>query len=265
MDPALLRLCVALSVALFFGAPGASAEVFFVPKKSSLRSYVDQAHVLISGEITASDVAELRRTLTERRQALGKTPLVLLDSPGGSVLAALEMGRIIRRTPAETVINDGASCSSSCIFLQSAGVKRNVFGDGRLGLHRPRFDYEDFASLSKEDARIEYTKLVAVCEQYMREMGISDDVFSDMLRVPSQEVRFVGRDYAEQHDLVGRDPAWEEWTRANEVKQKGEEKVLAEDRFEACINEKYQAGLDWDDCSSQYQKNLNALERAEKK
>lgn len=243
----------AVIIVLAVGPSGANADVFFVPGKSSLRKYVDQAHILISGEIVPSDVDELRRVLAQRRKVLGSEPLVVLDSPGGSVAAALEMGRIIRDTPAETAIDAGGSCSSSCIFLHSAGVIRNVFGDGQLGLHRPRFDYDEFASLSKLDARTAYAQMVEACEKYMREMGISDEVFKDMLRVPSQEVRFVDRDYAEQHDLVGRDPAWEEWTRAREVKQKGEATVLAWDRFKVCVNENYQLGYEKYDCSALYQ------------
>lgn len=243
----------------------ASADVLFVPEKQDIRMYVDRAHILVSGEIVADDVDELRRVLAQRRKILGSTPLVVLNSPGGSVVAALEMGRIIRDTPGETAVEGGGSCSSSCVFLHSAGVMRNVFGDGLLGLHRPRFDYEEFAALSKLDARTAYAQVVEACEKYMREMGISDEVFKDMLRIPSHEIRFVDRDYAEQHDLVGKDPAWEEWMRARDVKQKGETTVLAWDQFKECANENYQLGFDKYDCAALYREireaDANAAEK----
>ena len=48
----------------------------------------------------------------------------------------------------------------------------------------------------------------------MDEMGISNQVCSDMLQIPSQGVKFVDRSYAESHGLVGIAPL-EEWDRAN--------------------------------------------------
>ena len=44
----------------------------------------------------------------------------------------------------------------------------------------------------------------------MDEMGISNQVFSDMLQTPSQSVNFVDRVYAESLGLVGIAPL-EEW------------------------------------------------------
>lgn len=107
-----------------------------------------------------------------------------------------------------------ASCSSSCVFLLAGGVIRNVFLNGQIGLHRPRFEYEPYATLSKDEAKMAYDKLVQRCVEYMKEMGIGGEVFSDMLRIPSHKVRFVAREYAEEHGLVGVDPGWEEWSRA---------------------------------------------------
>ena len=91
-------------------------------------------------------------------------------------------------------------------------------GNGRLGLHSPRANYNDFAPLSKYETS---DQIINICRNYMDEMGISNQVFSDMLQTPSQSVKFVDRFYAESHGLVGIAPLeewgrapWEEWGRA---------------------------------------------------
>lgn len=144
----MLRMYFAKAAVAFiaiFISNTALAEVVFVPRKSNPTRIPEYAHILIAGEITPGDVDMLRTTIIQRMnqfksQLIGQ-PVVLLDSPGGNVSAALEMGRLLRRISAHTVVDGGASCSSSCIFLLAGGVERNVFLNGRIGLHRPRFDY----------------------------------------------------------------------------------------------------------------------------
>ena len=181
----------------------AYAEVYFVSKNWNGSSIITKnAHIQISGKITKEDASKLKSLLAQQYMHLkasspGGTPIVLLDSPGGDVKAALKIGRILRSISAWTIVNDGKSCSSSCVFLFSAGVKRDIFGNGRLGLHSP-----DEAS----------DQLINKCRNYMDEMGISNQVFFDMLQTPSHSVNFVDRFYAEIHGLVGIAPL-EEWGR----------------------------------------------------
>ena len=194
----------------------AYAEVSFVPKKSNDSRIINEnAHILISGKITEEDVSKLNSLLAQQHVYLMAstpegTPIVLLDSRGGDIKAALEIGRILRSISAWTIVDDGKSCNSACVFLFSAGVKRDIFGNGRLGLHSPRSYYSEFAPLSKYEAS---DQLINICRNYMNEeMGISNQVFSDMLQTPSQSVNFVDRFYAESHGLVGIAPL-EEWGR----------------------------------------------------
>lgn len=89
----------------------------------------------------------------------------------------------------------------------------------------------------------------------MKEMGISDRVFSDMLKVPSQNVRFVDRAYAKEQGLVGTDPAWEEWSRALQARSKGEVGVKAWDRLLDCYN----SGRAQSECVVRYKEELDAI------
>jgi ATP-dependent protease ClpP protease subunit len=86
----------------------------------------------ITGEITQRDVAFFRSLSKEFEF---KQPTVRLNSPGGDVAAAMEIGRIIRSVDGSTRIEseDGrledGRCYSSCALIFIAGVWRNNYGD----------------------------------------------------------------------------------------------------------------------------------------
>jgi hypothetical protein len=63
-------------------------------------------------------------------------PVLLLDSPGGSVDEAMEISSFLQRHPFHTVVPDGALCASACasiVFI--AGRNRTVEPFGLLGQH----------------------------------------------------------------------------------------------------------------------------------
>jgi hypothetical protein len=117
------------------------ADIRFVPQKPG-QNLMDWAHVEINGEIVQGDVEKLRKALAEfdrsieeyakahendkayqQRAAaaggihgLGNMP-VFLNSPGGSVPVALELGKVLRDSYAFTVVSCDGTCSSSCVFV----------------------------------------------------------------------------------------------------------------------------------------------------
>jgi hypothetical protein len=91
----------------------------------------DHEHVIITGEIVGGDTDKLRKALTQLTPDPSHrvNPIVILDSPGGNVPIALEMGRSLRDSSAWTIVDRGGSCSSSCVFLLAGGVRRSVFSN----------------------------------------------------------------------------------------------------------------------------------------
>jgi hypothetical protein len=270
---------VLLSISCFRCSLG--ADIRFVPEKGT--DHVSEwAHIEINGEIAAGDVEKLQKALADldkaveeyarahqfdqayrqRMAAVGGphqySPPVFLNSRGGSVTVALQMGQILRDSFAWTVVDCNGVCGSSCVFVLAGGVSRDVLCSGRIGLHRPRFEYESFANLSREQARGAYNTVVAACTEFMKQMGVAEQVFSDMLAVPSQEVKFVGRDYGEKTRLLGIDPGWEEWQRARDISYWGEQWVKARDQLLDC----YKHGGTDTACRERYEKELRDIEAA---
>ena len=210
----------------------------------------DYPHILISGEVVASDVKKVRDLLPRLKQAKNPTyiPLVFLNSPGGDLIAAMQIGGILRSTTAWLVVDSGANCFSACIFVLAAGMDRWVLDGSRLGIHRPYFDPKFFGGLDVAAATSRYEELSRRAREYLRTMEMSDELFSDMLQVPSNRIRIIDSAYAERMRLVGSDPGLEEWRRSRLRNTHGEKFVQQLDRYLECLN----TGIGRSECDTRF-------------
>ena len=109
--------------------------------------YDTEKNELDHNYIHYSDIGVLRAQLQENP---GISELVL-NSEGGSLSTALEMGRIIADFNLATSVR--RSCMSACVILFAAGRDRTAKNGALVGLHRPytRADsLEDYYSENKD-------------------------------------------------------------------------------------------------------------------
>jgi ATP-dependent protease ClpP protease subunit len=67
-----------------------------------------------------------------------------LDSSGGSVLAAMTIGRILRSNRMTASVDPYASCLSSCVLIYAGAVARFGYNPlARIGIHQPYFQVPD--------------------------------------------------------------------------------------------------------------------------
>ncbi|CAN1528268.1 hypothetical protein MCELHM10_01316 [Paracoccaceae bacterium] len=144
-----------------------------------------------------------------------RTPIVVLNSPGGDVLTAIRMGEIARATAAQTYVMPGYDCSSACVLVFAAGVDRFLAEGGRLGLHRPAFtDFESFARLEQENAINTYLDLLTFVENYLSTMRINPEFSRLLLETKSTDITFIDQEEALSFGIMGTDPAFQEWDMA---------------------------------------------------
>jgi hypothetical protein len=74
--------------------------------------------------------------------------MVYLSSPGGDVLAAIELGEEVRSQWALTTVGDDGECFGACVLVLAAGVRRTPEPE-RVGLQRLNFDLRPRASQTK--------------------------------------------------------------------------------------------------------------------
>jgi hypothetical protein len=118
---------LALLAALFLASP-AMAEVKYFPKTSSTL-----ATISVTGEITTDDIEAFAKAL-EAIQAKDEA-YVRLDSTGGSAIAAIDIGNLVRNSGIKTWVDDGVTCSSACGTIWIAGSRKWAGADSHIGFH----------------------------------------------------------------------------------------------------------------------------------
>jgi hypothetical protein len=156
-----------------------------------------------------------RRFLAFMRNNSTKDATVVLESDGGSVLGALELGRAIRRLGLATTvgrvverrpksgakygeINPQVDCQSMCTFVLLAGVKRSVPVEAQVLVHQiwlgDRREDAVAANYSAEDLMVVQRDIGSIV-QYTVEMGGDIELVQLSLKVPPWEpMRVLSRD-----------------------------------------------------------------------
>jgi hypothetical protein len=168
--------------------------------------------IAASGMITADTP---RQFLAFTRDNPAQDATVVLESDGGSVLGALELGRAIRRLGLSTTvgrvierrtksgaklgeINPRVDCQSMCTFVLLGGVKRSVPTDARVLVHQiwlgDRREDAVAASYTAEDLVVVQRDIGSIV-QYTMEMGGDIELVQLSLKAPPWEpMRVLSRD-----------------------------------------------------------------------
>lgn len=201
--------CVLTILLLTLFEAGASAEVRVTRLDEKLRF----ADVDLSGKITQADVEQFRKLSAFLVSRFGVVT-ANLNSPGGDVLAAIEIGNIVRDNWIWTVVDDNDECSSACVLVFAAGAERGAGDRSVVRIHRPHFDAALFGRLGQGQAKAKYDSLVAEVKGYLSRMGMSDQLFQAMMAVRSDDARTLTLNEMKTFNLMGEDPGYAEWMRA---------------------------------------------------
>jgi len=152
--------------------------------------------VKLRGVIDGSRLYLVRQALQRRdtvRRALHREVdfHVDVDSQGGEIFAALEIGRIMRAEGASIAVGKGASCISACVFLLMGAIQRHISGDARVGIHRPslRAPQAGGPRQGSEDRVVG-----ALSEQlvlYAQQMNVPRKIIDAMMLVPPDRVELL--------------------------------------------------------------------------
>ena len=130
---------------------------------------------------------------------------VYFNSPGGSLIAGMEIGRLLRQRGYDTHVGKrtadvhelvGGVCYSACPFAYAGGVRRYLEFESVLGIHRaenrvPLPDGSLFEQLVSQQAT-----------EYLLSMGVSPELFAIMSQVPHDEIRALTREETRRLMLV---------------------------------------------------------------
>ncbi len=143
--------------------------------------------IAAEGEITNRTPADFVDFFRQNLSGSSSGVLVLINSPGGKVVAAMELGKAFRRMGAAAMVGRvdngghrfaGGSCFSACVYALMGAKKRIVPRNSKVALHR-MFAYESgdpsgFAG--PRQRRFDDGRMAAALQRYAAAMGVSPDL-----------------------------------------------------------------------------------------
>ena len=141
---------------------------------------------------------------------------MLLDSPGGRVLASMEFGKALRRVGAAAIVagvsGDGegsvaltnAQCFSACVYALMGASKRVIPSSSLIGIHR-MFAYEADVDSSGEvesvHRRYDDGRMRSYLQEYSSEMGVSPGLISAAEHISSDHLKILSRSEIRRYHL----------------------------------------------------------------
>ena len=165
------------------------------------------------GEIKPNDGNKIINTILNFRQKFknqecyGTSMSIEIDSVGGDVDSALQLGRFFKKYKAGVSVSWTGTqlvknkfrvdttregyCLSSCVFILAGGVERNVEAQySKIGIHRPYFSDFD-GNPSAEQVKIQRDKMLQKIRVYLDEMDINPQLADDMMSIPPNQIQYL--------------------------------------------------------------------------
>lgn len=148
--------------------------------------------------------AAVRLASVIERERIG-TATVYFNSPGGKLVAAMDVGRIVRSHGYSTVVGmrttdvrrpAAGTCFSACPFAFAGGMRRSMLGGSEIGVHLaansvPVPDESAFQQRVWQDA-----------SAYLRSMDVAVELLAIMWQAPHDAIRPLTPQEAERLRLV---------------------------------------------------------------
>lgn len=144
--------------------------------------------VMLDGDIELDDVGQFWSKVA----ALSKAT-VAFRSEGGSLLAGIRIGTLIRERDFVTLVPDGATCASACAVAWLGGVQRLIGSGSKVGFHA--------AYVLKGHRTAESGPGNAVLGAYLSQLGLSEDAIVYVTQADPTSMSWVNLKQAAQHGI----------------------------------------------------------------
>lgn len=173
------------------------------------------AKILVRSAIHRGDSPALARALDQvvstTTARINGAPFVTveLDSPGGDVVEALDMGRAVNSHLAMTLVRPGHECVSACVFVLMAGAVHTPVNGAQIGVHRPLL--VSWTHMDAREAHARFNGLMVYLRGYFRELGISDAAYETMMGTDSFGMHYFSSSELDALGLRGDGPTWQRY------------------------------------------------------
>lgn len=138
----------------------------------------DAAFITIEGEIKSGDDEKFRKIAAEYSDAI-----VLLNSDGGKISPAMDIGRTIKLREYKTVVYKDGRCTSACALIWVAGSSRSIFEGGEVGFHASYLD--------ADGAKLQIGVGNALVGHYLSQLGFGEKAVIFATMAPPDKILWL--------------------------------------------------------------------------
>jgi hypothetical protein len=167
---------------------------FFCALNSANAAKIDVSHlddgalVLLQGDIELDDIAQFWAKAAPLSKAT-----IAFRSDGGSLLAGIRIGALIRENGFTTLVPEGARCASACAVAWLGGHQRLMGNGSKVGFHA--------AFVLKGHRTVESGPGNAVLGAYLFQLGLSEDSIVYITEADPGSINWLSMEQAAQHGI----------------------------------------------------------------
>ena len=166
---------IAFAVMLVSGAGSAGAAEIAMQDLPQ----TDGAKIItIIGELQPGDDRQFTNIALQAKGAV-----VVFNSPGGSVPAAIQIGKAIRLKGFATLVPDGSYCTSACALAWLGGMSRYMTLSAKVGFHA--------AYINNSGEKQVSSVANALIGGYLNGLGFSEDAIAFFTSAPPDELQWL--------------------------------------------------------------------------
>ena len=177
-----VRHVLAIAI-LLLAAPAAMAANIEVKQVDSAA-----ALVMVEGDLELSDIEVFRSRVAPLSKAT-----VAFRSDGGSLLAGIRIGMLIRVKNFTTIVPDAAQCASACAVAWLGGAHRFLGVGSKVGFHA--------AYVQKAGGATESGPGNAVLGAYLDQIGLPEDAIVYITQAAPNSMKWLNMEEAAQHGI----------------------------------------------------------------
>jgi hypothetical protein len=160
-----------------------------------MRFRMEGDHIVAEGAFAPDTADSFRAFVAANAPAEGPWNTALfIRSPGGALVAAIDMGRLLRERGMSVVAYD--LCASACTYMVMGGLNRVITREGRYGVHQ--FSFSDASAdpdkpfFTAKDVET-HQAMVGELADYADSMGVDPRVVAVASRTPPASMTFLTR------------------------------------------------------------------------
>jgi hypothetical protein len=194
--PRAIRVAIAMLLQCSCAASYAEDRMSFTYKPFVVPGVMEFRFIYADGPFVSGTAKEFASFVEAKHIRSGA--VVLLNSPGGLVSEALDLGRAIRAAGLDTEVGvqdgiasgRGGECYSACTLAFLGGVNRTIPKDAVFGVHRFSTD----ANLSSNEALDLGQIQMSQISEYIAYMGVAPKFANEMVRSPASSINMLSQD-----------------------------------------------------------------------